>query len=61
MENLTESFVVVMVDEHRSVYSSAIWDCPVGMVADQIAEAIAHGYGSFGHGEVRIKILPIAR
>ena len=65
MENqtvLTESFVVVMVDHHnRSVYSSVIWDCPVWAVADQIAEAIAHGYGSFGHGEVRIKILPIAR
>jgi hypothetical protein len=59
---LTESFVVVMIDEARmSVYSSPCWDCPAGKVADQIAEAIAHGYGTFGHAEVRIKILPLAR
>lgn len=58
---LTESFVVVMLDESMSVYSAPCWDCPVGKVADQIAEAIAHGYATLGHAEVRVKILPLAR
>ena len=65
MENqtaLTKSFVVVMIDEAcMSVYSSPCWNCPVGKVADEIAEAVAHGYRTFGHAEVRIKILPLTR
>ena len=60
--NLTQSFVVVMLDEaSMGVYSSPCWDCPVWKVADQIAEAIAHGYATLGHAEVRVKILPLAR
>ena len=65
MENqttLTESFVVVMIDESSmEVYSSPYWDCPVGKVASRVAEAIAHGYGIFGHAEVRVRIIPLAR
>lgn len=62
MANLAESFVVVMIDEARmEVYSSPIWDCPVERISDQIAEALMHGYQNFGHAEVRIRILPLAR
>ena len=62
MKNQTESFVVVMIDEgSMGVYSSPCWECPVGKVADQIAEAIAHGYAALGHGEVRVRIVPLAR
>ena len=59
--NLAASFVVVMIDRDMSVYSSPCWDCPVWKVADQVAEAIAHGYTALGHAEVRVKILPLAR
>ena len=62
MKNQTASFVVVMIDEGSlEVYSSPCWDCPVERAADQIAEAIAHGYGALGHAEVRVRILPLAR
>ena len=61
MKNLTQSFVVVMLDHNNmGVYSAPCWDCPVGRVADQIAESIAHGYEALGHAEVRVKILPLA-
>ena len=59
---LTESFVVVMIDEARmNVYSSPCWNCPAGEISYQIAEAIAHGYMTFGHAEVKVRVLPLTR
>ena len=60
--NQTENFVVVMIDlGSMRVYSSPYWECPVWKIADTVSEAIAHGYNTIGHGEVEIKILPLAR